>query len=426
MSLRSILGGSGRVRKKTGSGSSSPRKRSTQSRSSGSGSRAGKNRDQDDADDDYLGDERLDDMELVVALATDLHLRDTAQAMRYLRAHMFAPVPLQGGAGLSSTRIANELHFRRRLPPVATVAHVQTLLASPSAVEREVAELARAGVLRRIEVPRRGEVGETLILSADLEGLLEGKYYYGNDEISTGKTAAPEASSRQQLPLSAGVRARFTAFLREHPVAQTVPRSALPAADVDELFRAGFLTAEHAATSALSGTMNLYARPEAKTTLVSIEHVSRQAAGSMGAVGGVGALVHAGGSSGAVGGGAVALPASVTELRLAIPGNGVFLKLVAAALEHLLSLLGKSRFREAPESVLRDRWNGGVADSKENEARDAARRARGEFTGLLPGQTRKWKQFHGLTFEWVLREAVGSGLVEVFETGSVGRGVRCI
>jgi SulP family sulfate permease len=29
-------------------------------------------------------------------------------------------------------------------------------------------------------------------------------------------------------------------------------------------------------------------------------------------------------------------------------------------------------------------------------------------------------------FGWVLREAVGGGMVEVFETGSVGRGVRVI
>ncbi|KAJ2984426.1 hypothetical protein NUW58_g6065 [Xylaria curta] len=54
------------------------------------------------------------------------------------------------------------------------------------------------------------------------------------------------------------------------------------------------------------------------------------------------------------------------------------------------------------------------------------KRARGEFAGVLPGQTRKWRQFYGLTFDWVLQEAVGAGLVEIFETRSVGRGVRAV
>lgn len=441
-SLRSILGGSGRVRKpkpkpkprttptaSPSRSSSSPRKHTTGSGSTRAG-RRGKTHLDDEVDDDYLGDERLDDLGVVVALATDLNLRDTVQAMRYLRAHMFSPAPgaaAGGGAvipGMNAARTAEVLNFRRRLPPVATVAHVQTLLSSPSAVEREVAELARAGVVRRIEVPRRGEVGETLILSADLERLL-------NEELVGEELGLPAQQRRQQqqpppLSLSDGTRARFKAFLRENPVAQTVPRAALPADDIDQLFRAGFLTAEHTGTSALSGTMNLYARPEAKATLVSIHRVSQQAAGSLEAVGGAGALVRAGGSSGAVGSGTVRLPASVTELRLAVPGNGIFLKLTAAALEHLISLTGRSRYREVPESVLRERWNGGVVAEGGNEARHAAKRARGEFTGLLPGQTRKWKQFHGLSFDWVLREAVGSGLVEVFETGSVGRAVRVV
>lgn len=73
--------------------------------------------------------------------------------------------------------------------------------------------------------------------------------------------------------------------------------------------------------------------------------------------------------------------------------------------------------------MLKERWNGGIAS---NEAAYMAKKSRGEFAGILPGQTRKWKQFRGLSFEWVLEEAVGAGLVEVFETGSVGRGVRTV
>ena len=52
--------------------------------------------------------------------------------------------------------------------------------------------------------------------------------------------------------------------------------------------------------------------------------------------------------------------------------------------------------------------------------------ARGEYFGVLPGRTKKWKEFYGLSFDWLLAEAVSTALVELFETGSVGRGVRLV
>lgn len=111
------------------------------------------------------------------------------------------------------------------------------------------------------------------------------------------------------------------------------------------------------------------------------------------------------------------------DFSIAVPATGPFLKLVANARAHLLSLLGKSRFREAPESLLRQRWDGGIAGE---DAQSAARRSRGEGAGVLPGRTRKWKQFYGISYDWILGECVGAGLVEVFDTGSIGRGVRAL
>lgn len=74
-------------------------------------------------------------------------------------------------------------------------------------------------------------------------------------------------------------------------------------------------------------------------------------------------------------------------------------------------------------SWLKERWDGVVAS---DDAATTAKRIRGEFVGVLPGKTKKWKQFYGLTFEWVLEECVGAGLVECFETRSVGLGVRAL
>lgn len=53
-----------------------------------------------------------------------------------------------------------------------------------------------------------------------------------------------------------------------------------------------------------------------------------------------------------------------------------------------------------------------------------AKKYRREFVGVLPSKTRKWKQFYGLSFDWVLAECLGAGLLELFDTGSVGRAVR--
>ncbi|KAI0417969.1 serine-threonine protein kinase 19-domain-containing protein [Xylaria grammica] len=421
MSLRSILGGSGRAKKKSSSTLSS-RPSATRSPSSSSaspspswasslprrkpgvGARAASKRKNFEDDDDLFHD-KLDDFGLVAALAADLSLRDTPQAIQYIRARMFAPVP-DAAAGMTSTRISEVLNYRRNLPPIISVAHVQALLASPSAVEREVAELARRGFLRRIVVPRRGAVGEFVVLASDYE-----------------------ASLRKTTALSDSARENLLKYLASNPDSQVLARDALKPSEIEELVRAGFLTAHHTGGvvhyDAMSGTMRSYARPEDKITLTSLETVSRQAAGSLGTVGGQGALHNAGGS----GGGSLstrALTSSpATEYRLAAPGAGSFLKLVSTALDHLLALLGKSKFREAPESTLKERWDGGVA--KVDDAGHAtAKRARGEFVGVLPGQTRKWRQFYGLTFDWVLQEAVGAGLVEVFETRSVGRGVRAL
>ncbi|RYP17243.1 hypothetical protein DL765_004628 [Monosporascus sp. GIB2] len=408
MSLRAILGRPSRVRKSKGSGSA---KRSSPSSSRPSApthrksSAAGSKQTAGHEDDDDLFDDKLDDVGLVTALATDLKLRDTAQAIQHIRAHMFSPMP-QEAAGMNSTRIAEVLNYRKRLPPIVTVSHIQTLLSSPSAVEREIAELGRSGFLRRIVVAKRGDIGETLILAADFEQMV-----------------------RDSPSLDESTKDAFVAYMKCNPGTQTVRRESLSETQTSQLIQAGFLTAHHtgiASYAAMSSTMNLYSRPEDKGTLTSLETVSRQPAGSLGTVGGEGAVHNAGGSGGRSRSASAAAIAAhnggaATELKLAVPGNGTFLKLLSAALDHLVWLLGRSRFREAPESVLRDRWVGGVAGT---EARRAGKHSRGEFAGVLLGQTRKWRQFYGLSFDWVLREAVGSGLVEVFETGSVGRGVR--
>lgn len=57
---------------------------------------------------------------------------------------------------MNSTRIAQTLNYRRALPPIVTLAHLDALSSSSTKTEREVAELAQAGILRKVTIPNRG------------------------------------------------------------------------------------------------------------------------------------------------------------------------------------------------------------------------------------------------------------------------------
>lgn len=362
----------------------------------------------DDEEEDFFHD-KLDDVGLVHALATDLSLRDVPQAMRYSRERMFAPMPDRPSSlGLSPARVAEVLGARLAQPPVVTVSHLQALLRSPTAVDREAAELARAGAVRKVVVLRRGRdggVGELLVAAGDLEQLVR---------AAVGEGALDE-----------GAAEAFCRWLGDNPAALKICAgdAAMGPGQIDQLVRAGFLTAAH--DRDVGSITSIFARPEDRGTNISLAAVSRAAAGSVDAVGGEGA-VHASGGSGARSGGSgsTAQGGPSVDLSLAVPGQGPYLKLVSAALSQLTAILTKSAYREMPETLLRERWDGGVA--KQESKQHAAKRERREFAGVLPARTRKWRDFHGMTFDWILHEAVGAGLVEVFETGSVGRGVRLL
>ncbi|KAH6898731.1 serine-threonine protein kinase 19-domain-containing protein [Thelonectria olida] len=359
--LRSILGNSSRVTKPS---------RPSSARQPTGGPSPRKKRNSKDTEEFFQ--ERLDDLGVTRMLEEELTLRDVIQAMRFIRTRMFSPAPPKG---FNSTRTAEVLNYRLASPPIVIVGHLNAVLTSPSKTTREIAELARKGVLRKVRVESRGWIGEALIEAADL-----------NDMIS--KTRLTEETKRN-----------FRSFLRENPTAQTLSKTDLEDSQADELIRAGFITS----TSSNVPATTLDLRPEDCTTLTSIQHVSRFASGTVSAVGGRNAIHLAGG-----GGGAPTLThaastdASPAAFRLAIPGHGPYLKLAKGAVDWLRETLGRTKWGEAPESWLRERFEGG---------------------GLYGT---RWKEFWGIEWEWMLGEAVGLGVVEVFETGSVGRGVRAL
>jgi hypothetical protein len=349
----------------------------------------------DDEDDDFFGSSsRLEDHGLVLALATDLRLRDVAQQLRYIQEHMFDKIP--ECSGLNSTRTAEVLNFRKNLAPIVTVAHLHALSRSSTTTEREIAELVRNGVVRRINIPYRGvgasAIGESLVL---------------------GEKWIEMVSSTSSLEEE--VQEKYIAALRANPTATAVPQGTFTPKEAASLLKAGFVTSAATVYNSLSHML----KPDSSSTgtLASLSTAGyRSAAGSIDAVGGSGAIYEVGG--GGHGAGLVDRPASPgIQFNFSLPSIGPYLRLLDSARAYLISVLMKSKYKEAPQNMLKERWDGALSNTE--------RGSRGkEFSEIvLPARTKKWKQFNGLRFSWVLEECMGTGLVEVFQT-PVGRGVR--
>ena len=344
----------------------------------------------------YDDDGELDDLGIVASLASDLNFRDVPQYMEYIRNRMFSDMPEK--AGMNSTRIAEVLNFRKQLPPFVTIAHVDALSTSSTLVEREIAELAKKGILRRVTIPLRG-VGAAAV----------------GDGIASVKEW--QALVRGHNSLSDELKEKYINLMDANPSSSTIPGSAFTPAEIAALTGTGFLTS----TSILSTTSSaFFASPGAASLSAISASGSRHAAGSLDAVGGQHATQHMHGGTPL----SPRAPATGT-FSFSLPHTGMHIKLLLDARTHLLSLLKKSKYKSAPLSTLRERWDGGVTGTGPAEREDR-KRARREHTGVLPGRTKKWKAFYGMRFEWVLEECIGAGLVELFETGSVGRAARLV
>ncbi|KAI9171542.1 hypothetical protein HJFPF1_01028 [Paramyrothecium foliicola] len=371
-SLRTILGKSSRVTKP--SRPAAP-KRQPSSPSSPSPRKA-RDTKKDDGD-QYM--EKLEDLGLD-QLAADLNTRDVVQAMRYIRQRMFTAVP---STGLNSTRTAEILNYRLKVPPLVLPSHLNAILHSPTVVEREIVELMGKGILRKTKVDRGAGLGEALIEISDLEDML------------------------RKTDLTTETKEKFVEFLKANTASAVLPKGILTPSEEDSLVRAGFLTYSSLG-NAVGDTLRL--RPEDRATLMSLQNVAQFASGTVSAVGGQNVIHMAGGGGGAptlTRSSSSSVSASAREggtrgLRIAVPGHGPFLKLAGGVLNWLREALKRTRWREAPEEWLRERFEGG---------------------GLYGT---RWKEFWGVEWDWVIGLAVGLGTVEVFSTKSVGRGVRLL
>lgn len=348
-----------------------------------------------DPDDDEEEGRLVPSGKILTTVAVDA-AKDVLSTMQYARASMFAAIPER--AGMNSVRISEVLNLQRNMPSIVTLAHVHALIAASSKTERQIAALQSAGKLRKIKVTGRGNdisgTGEVLISMDGLQALLE------------------------RSDVSPDVVTDFCNVLRRQPRATTISPRDLRPSHVIALTRAGFLV-----SSSPSGSRNLSL---SGSSLVSAPKISRAASGTSDAVGGEAAFENLGGV-----GTARRRQSNLhfnqnfqgSDLALSVPNIGPYLRLLSAGRAHLLDLLGKSKYKEGPLYLLRERWDGAV-DSDDRVS--AAKRIRGEFSGVMPARTKKWKDLYGLNFDWVVEECLGAGLIELFETRSVGLGIRAL
>lgn len=343
---------------------------------------------------EFEDDEKLDATGKILSVVNVACATNVLSAMRYSTENMFCTIPER--AGMNSTRISEVLNFQKNLPPIVSLAHVHAIISASSKTEREIASLMATSKLRKIKISGRGNdisgTSEVLITAEDLHGLLKSSNVAQN------------------------VISQFLEVLQKHPRNTSISPISLPASCVTALTRAGFLV-----SSSLSGTRNLTL---SGSSLVAMPTISRAASGTSAAVGGEAAFENLGGVGGARKSTAETHSSNHGgELNLSLPNIGPYLRLLYAGRSHLLGLLSKSAFKEAPLYLLREKWDGAV-DSDNRVS--TAKRIRGEFSTVMPSKTKKWKDLYGLNFDWVLEECLGAGLIELFETKSVGLGVRAL
>jgi len=347
-------------------------------------------------------EERLEDSGLVASLAVKSVRQDVISLAQHIQSRAFDDVP-DRGAGMGSERTSEVLRFRKAIPPIVTLAHLHAVSRSSTDTERELARLIAEGKVRKITVPGRGRggaaVGDGIVLVEDWVQRV-----------------------REDEALDADVKEKYISLLSTHRTSPTTPTTWLSDSEERDLVNAGFLTSPNALSSMLG---DLFMPPGSSNSLASVSSAgSRAATGTLAAVGGAGA-VHESGGSGSTLATRGMRPSAIgkeREMTFALPGTGIYLKLLVAARQHLLQILKSisPRHREATIEILKEKWEGNTPNDPVNRLK----RERGEWAGVLPGKTKRWREFYGMRFDCVLAECVGAGLVELFDTGAVGMAVR--
>jgi hypothetical protein len=321
-------------------------------------------------------------------------------------------------SGLNSTQTAHLLNFRKNMPPITSLAHIYALSTSATLTDRQIAALLSTRLIKKIRIAGRGKGAEGLVVLEDWINLVQS-----------------HASLAQPL------KEKYAKMLEENVDSYSIPTKSFTPEEAAQLIATGFMTCTSALTSAHQRETQLYARAgtTASPGSSSLANAwSTGATGTLAATGGALAIHANGGGGRGLGLSSSSSPAfshkpknpeaahDDDHLTFSLPNTGAYLCLLEQATLHLLGLLKKSspKYKQSTKDLLRERWDGAALIDQNSNEQSKAKRARGEWTRVLPGKTKKWKQFHGMQFQYIFEECLGSGAVECFKTGSVGLGVR--
>jgi hypothetical protein len=334
--------------------------------------RAVKSKSKATEDVEFIQDSGLEAHAVVLAkIAPGLSSTSVPVILAHVPRNMFEEIP----ASMNSVRIAEILNYRRRMPPIVSTSHVHAIREAPTATEREIAELVREGRVCKIAIPGRGT---------------------GASALGNGLVLLSEWRRIVSTDLDEDLREKYLTKL------QGISAPPFTGAELKTLTKAGFLTnlSLVSRTESFFTTNPLYMT----TSLQSIAKAGSFASGSDGAAA-MRAVENISGGSGAAS--RMQKHAEIEpSYSFSLPNTGIYLKLLAYSRDHLVSQVTKSGpSRSTTLERLREKWDG---------------------SGKVANRNRRWREFHGLKFEWVLAECLGAGMLECFKTGSVGTGVRVI
>ncbi|KAF3919312.1 hypothetical protein ABW21_db0201456 [Orbilia brochopaga] len=284
------------------------------------------------------------------------------------------------------------------MPRVVLLAHLHALLPSRTETERSIAALAADGVLRRVQV--RGTA-----ISSSMEGVM----------LTDDFLIAVARSS-----LDGEVKEPFLELLARDPSLATLESTMLPRDSIMALLSAGFLT-----INSSTGTHNdvgvditaLTPTTVAAGPLPPRDHTHISTLSSLSSISQSRSSLSSSSSQ--------SRSANNTSISYTItpPNLGLLTHLHASSKSHILDILRRCPNKEATISYLRERWDGGVSKNKHREDK---RKRNGEGGGKFEGRTRKWREYRGVSVDWVVAGLVGSGVLEGFYAVGVGRGYRVV
>ncbi|KAK6528883.1 hypothetical protein TWF694_004114 [Orbilia ellipsospora] len=336
------------------------------------------------------------------------------EAIAYILAHQFTPLPeTLTGLGLSRDTIADILNFRRSLPPVVPIPHLHSLLPSPTETERAIASLIADGTLRKVQI-RTGN-------ASYLEGVIQTDDFLKSVAQSSG--------------IDSDTKDALLSLLAADPTLATITsdmtaKNSLSKDTIMSLLSAGFLVINQSPSPSSDSTSGgaggvvdittltpttamktIAPLPEKDhshiSTLASLASVSSSSRnGNIGSYNSSRASVN------------LMRKGDAIEYTITPPHLGLLTHSYTSSKSHMLDMLRHVPHREATMGYLREKWDGGVSKNK-NKTRKRGAEVKFE------GRTRKWKEFRGLTVDWVIGGLMGSGVVEGFDT-AVGKGVRLV